>query len=145
MTRNVGLWIDRRKAIIVTIDDNREELKVLDSGIDPRVRVAGGSRSRTPYGPQEAVSERTRDERFRAALRAYCRKVISVVGKADGVLILGPGQAKVVFKKTMDEERIPEQCVVVVETAQKMTPRRIVARVRNHFTGRSGRPTDDQP
>ena len=43
MKRDVGLWIDHRKAVIVTVSDEGDETKVIESGMEKHVRFAGGS------------------------------------------------------------------------------------------------------
>jgi len=42
MKRNVGVWIDHRKAVIVHITDNAEQIHTTLSGMEKHVRHAGG-------------------------------------------------------------------------------------------------------
>ena len=59
MKRNVGLWVDKRKAVIVRIEGENFTVQEIESGVEKHTRLKGGSRSATPYGPQEISSERT--------------------------------------------------------------------------------------
>jgi hypothetical protein len=43
MKRNVGLWIDHRKAVIVIVTDEGEETELIESGMEKHVRFASGS------------------------------------------------------------------------------------------------------
>jgi len=133
MKQSVGLWIDHRKAIVVTIKNDKEFMRVIESNVEPRVRLAGGSRTATPYGPQEVASESKRDERYRHHLDAYYHEVIQVIRDADSILIFGPGEAKGELKKAIEESRELGRRIVGVESADKMTQRQIAARVRDYF------------
>ena len=61
MKKYVGIWLDHREAFVVYLvknqpfaDENQEMIERIESDIERRVRLSGGSRTRkTPYGPQE--------------------------------------------------------------------------------------------
>ena len=133
MKQSVGLWIDHRKAIVVTIKNDKEVMRVIESNVEPRVRLAGGSRTASPYGPQEVASESKRDERYRHHLDAYYREVIQAIRDANSILIFGPGEAKGELKKAIEESRELGRRIVGVESADKMTQRQIAAKVRDYY------------
>ena len=133
MKQNVGLWIDHRKAILVTIKNDKEVMRVIESNVEPRVRLSGGSRTASPYGPQEVASESKRDERYRHHLDVYYSEVIRAIRDADSILIFGPGEAKGELKKAIEESKDMGRRIVGVESADKMTQRQIAAKVRNYF------------
>jgi len=133
MKQNVGLWIDHRKAIVVTIENDKEAAQVIESNVEPRVRFSGGSRTATPYSPQEIASERKRDERYRHHLDAYYSEVIQAIRDADSILIFGPGEPKGELKKAIEESKDMGRRIVGVESADKMTQRQIAAKVRDYF------------
>lgn len=133
MKQSVGLWIDHRKAIVVTIKNDKEAVQVIESNVEPRVRLSGGSRTASPYGPQEVASESKRDERYRHHLDAYYSDVIQVIRDADSILIFGPGEAKGELKKAIEESKGMGKRIVRVESADKMTQRQIAAKVRDYF------------
>jgi hypothetical protein len=58
MPEHVGIWIDHEKAFIVTIIDGQESVEIIKSDIEGKIRLSGGSRSRTIYGPQDVASEK---------------------------------------------------------------------------------------
>jgi hypothetical protein len=133
MKQSVGLWIDHRKAIVVTIKNDKEFIRVIESNVEPRVRLSGGSRTASPYGPQEVASEGKRDERYRHHLHAYYREVIQVIRDADSILIFGPGEAKGELKKAIEESKDMGRRIAGVESTDKMTQRQIAAKVRDYF------------
>jgi hypothetical protein len=133
MKQSIGLWIDHRKAIVVTIKNDKEFIRVIESNVERRVRLAGGSRTATPYGPQEVASESKRDERYRHHLDVYYSEVIQAIRDADSILIFGPGEAKGELKKAIEESKDMGRHIVGVESADKMTQRQIAAKVRDYF------------
>jgi stalled ribosome rescue protein Dom34 len=133
MKQSVGLWIDHRKTIVVTIKNNKEFICVIESNVEPRVRLSGGSRATSPYGPQEIASEGKRDERYMHHLDAYYSEVIRAIRDADSILIFGPGEAKGELKKAIEDSKDMGRRIVGVESADKMTQRQIAAKVRDYF------------
>lgn len=131
-----GLWIDHRQAVIVSITDNGKTIKRIDSEIERKVRLSGGSRSaKTPYGPQQVSVDGKQQERINRQLRQYYQRIIQRIQDATKILILGPGEAKTELKKEMEKSRELAATKITVEPADKMTERQIAARVRQFFAG----------
>ncbi|MBN2202095.1 hypothetical protein JW777_09100 [bacterium] len=137
MKKQVGLWIDHRKAVLVIITDGREEKKLILSNTEKNVRFSGGRHSKTPYGAYRGSYESTRERRFSNNLNQYYDEVISAFRGAEAVLIFGPGEAKGEIKKRLSKKHFHGQ-VVSVETADKMTDRQVTARMNRHFSGFAG-------
>ena len=133
MKRKMVLWIDHRMAVIVTIEDKEEKTRVIRSDVEKRVRPAGGSRSKTPYGPQEVFAEDKIERKFMGHLKTYYDEVISYIRDAESILIFGPGEAKAELKKHMEKSKELSGRIVGIETVDKMTDRQIAAKVRKYF------------
>jgi len=61
MRSRVGLWIDHRKAIVVTVTDEGEEITLTISGVERQLRRSGDSLSRVPMnhrGCAQMISSR---------------------------------------------------------------------------------------
>jgi hypothetical protein len=130
-----GLWIDHRKAVIVSITDDGENIEGVDSNVERKVRLSGGSRTgKTPYGPQQVAVDGKQEVRIKRQLRQYYQEVIRRVQDAHQILILGPGEAKNEIKKELEKSKELALKKVTVEPADKMTERQIAARIRNFFT-----------
>jgi hypothetical protein len=134
MPEHVGIWIDHEKAFIVTIIDGQESVEIIKSDIEGKIRLSGGSRSRTIYGPQDVASEKKIEERRKHQLRRYYEKVISEVRNARKILLFGPGEAKIGLEKEMKKSKNLSAKIVDVEPADKMTERQIVDKVRKFFS-----------
>jgi len=128
MKREVGLWIDHRKAVIVSVTDEGEETSLIQSGMEKHVRYSGAA--------QEDSAEDQRDTRFTGHLNKYYDLVISCIRGAESILIFGPGEAKVELEKRLERDSLSGR-VVGIETVDKMTNRQIAARVRLRFPERS--------
>ena len=128
MKREVGLWIDHRKTVIVSVTDEGEETSLIRSGMEKHVRYSGAA--------QEDSAEDQRYTRFAGYLNKYYDHVISCIRDAESILILGPGEAKVELEKRLEIEALSGR-VVGIETVDKMTNRQIAAKVRQHFPKRS--------
>ena len=128
MKKAVGLWIDHRKAVIVSVTDKREETSLIKSDMEKHVRYSDAT--------QEDSAEDQRDTRFAGHLNKYYDHVISCSRDAESILIFGPGEAKVELEKRLERESLGGR-VVGIETVDKMTNRQIAARVRLQFPERS--------
>jgi len=141
MKKYVGLWLDHREAFVVYLlnnqpftDGNQETIERIESDIERRVRLSGGSRSpKTPYGPQEISVDGKQEDRIKGQLRKYYQEIIKRISDADRILILGPGEAKTELKKEIGKSKQLAVKIKKIETADKMTIRQIAAKVREYF------------
>ncbi len=134
MTINAGVWLDQRKAIIAFTGPDGQSLQQIDSGVEGRVRMAGGSRAgRAPYGPQDVVHESKRDARYQQSLKKYFRKIIGSIATVDKIILFGPGEAKLDLMKEIEKSKIIAPKVVDIQISDKMTDRQIAAYVRTYF------------
>lgn len=124
MKSAVGLWIDHRKAVVVRIIDKLEEIKIITSNVDKHIRFSGEA--------QKQAEEDQQERRFRNQLNKFYDGVISFLRDAESILIIGPGKAKLEFKKRLETETQSGR-VVGLETVDKMTDNQIVARVKGYF------------
>ena len=126
MKKEFGLWIDHRKAVIVLVTDEGEEIKKIVSGMEKHVRFSSGDAS------EIGSTEDVRDRQFGNHLNAYYDQVIAVIRDADSVRIFGPGEAKGELQKRMEHEGLKPH-ILTLESADKMTDRQISAKVREQF------------
>jgi len=133
MTKEVGLWVDHREAIIAILTDGSEEIKHIASSNAKHIRYSGSSHSKTPEGMKEVTSEDQRDRKFGNILNKYYDEIIAVIRDAEFIQIFGPGEAKGELNKRLDHEGLKAR-VLAVETVDKMTDRQVAAKVRERFT-----------
>ena len=132
MKKQVGLWIDHRKAVIVTIENEVEEIREIASNMEKRIRYSSGSRSNSRNNSQGSTSEDMRDRKFDNHLNQFYKEIISLIRDADSILIFGPGEAKGELHNSLKNEGL-EGLVVGIETEDKMTDNQIAAKIRDHY------------
>jgi hypothetical protein len=129
MKRKVGLWIDHRKAVIVFLAGEEEEIKRITSHLEKDARPSEGW---VAHSGRDYKSEDQQDRRFMGHLDRFYDEVISFVRDAESILILGPGEAKGELKKRMESKGLGGR-IVGVETVDKMRDGQIAAKVRQYF------------
>jgi hypothetical protein len=132
MKREVGLWIDHRKAVMVTIVDEVEEIREIRSNMEKHVRFSSGTHSKSPDSTQGSTAEDVRDRQFGDHLKDFYNGIISLIRGNDSIWIFGPGEAKVELENRLRHENLGER-IIGVETVDKMTDHQIAAKVRDHF------------
>lgn len=125
MNREVGLWLDHRKAVIVIVTDEGEETKIIESNMEKHVRFSSGS-------GDPGQGEDVRDRQFQNHLNKYYDDVIACIGNAKSIQIFGPGEAKGELEKRLESAELKGR-IIEIETVDKMTDRQVAAKVRQHF------------
>lgn len=133
MKRNVGLWLDHRQAVLVCLDGGQETISILNSNLERQHRLAGGARSRSPFGPQDIAVERQLVERRAHQLHEYYSQIKEMLASADSILIFGPAEAKFELEKELKKSKEIGRRIAGVLPAEKMTRRQIVARVKSFY------------
>lgn len=125
MTKQAGVWIDHREAILIFLGDEGERTERMESGVERHERVAGLS-------SEDASPDDQHDRKIAGHLDKYYDEVIQRLGATESILLFGPGEAKGEFQKRIESKGHAER-IVAVETADKMTDPQIAAKVRNYF------------
>jgi hypothetical protein len=133
MGTKIGLWIDHKKAVIVSISDKREEIKQVISKVEKQIRRSGDSPLKGPFDSYQVPPENKRQNAFTRHLNIYYDAVIAAIRDAEAIFISGPGEAKVELKKRLLKKNFAGQ-VKGVETADKITDRQFAIKVRKLFT-----------
>lgn len=133
MHNRTGIWIDHKKAVIVTASEDRVTTKTLESEVGPHARYSSRAGYPTPDGPQDGKGERHFEERYDQHLDRYYDEVIRELGQPEALLILGPGEAKLQLKERLSRSKVLFERIVRVETADTLTDPQIVARVKEHY------------
>jgi stalled ribosome rescue protein Dom34 len=132
MKRKVGVWIDHRKAVIVFLSGQDEEIKHINSNVEKQMQRAVGSRSGGKFESQIVPSDDRQQSEFTEHLNAYYNEIISCIRDVESILIFGPGEAKGELKKHLESQKLGEH-IVGIETVDNITEPQIAARVREFF------------
>lgn len=128
MKKQIGLWIDRREAVIVVLTDKDEKITRIRSDAEKQARFPGGSRK---DGLQK--TEAVRGKRLEQDLGKYFDEIIAYIREAEWIQIFGPGEAKGELAKRLEVGGLKAR-IVEMETMDKMTDNQIAAKVREYFS-----------
>ena len=126
MKKIAGLWIDHRKAVIVIVTEAGEQIKEITSNMEKHTRFTGGNAS------MDGSTEDVRDRQFGNHLNSFYESVIAMIKGADSICIFGPGEAKHELAKRLERDGMKD-CILSVETVDKMTDHQVAAKVRENF------------
>lgn len=133
MTTRAGIWIDQRDAILVQLSDadRAETVTHFRSEAEKQARRSG-DRTTGAFEPLNVEADDTRDRKFTADLAQYFDAIATQLTNIDQLLIVGPGEAKVHFRKHLESGyRSPQS--VAVETTDRLTDNQVVAKVKDFF------------
>ncbi len=124
MNHRVGIWIDHKKAVIVSASSGEVTVKTLKSEVGPHPRFSG---------PPDGGGEQKYEARHDQHLDRYYDEVISQLGQPEAILIFGPGEAKLQLKERLSRSKALSERLVGIESTDKLTDPQIVAKVKEHY------------
>lgn len=125
MNKKVGLWINRTKAVIVSIANNTEARRIITSDMEHYVLYS-------TVVPGDGAAENARDRRYWNHLGEYYEKIIAHIRDASEIQIFGPEVAKYELQKHLEDEGLAG-LIVSMEEVQKMTDLQIATKVQRRF------------
>jgi len=129
MEKKVGMWLDRNKAVIVSIIDNIEGRSIITSDMEHYVLYS-------TVVPGDGAPEEVRDRRFWNHLGEYYDKIIADIRGATAIQIFGPKVAKYELEKHLESAGLADY-IVSIDNAETMTDLKISERVLKRFPLRS--------
>lgn len=135
----VGIWIDHKKAEIVTIEGENIRSETIYSEAEPKIRSTGGTGSKG-WMARSIMSEKKSEHRRELELKRYYNQIIDKVAQADELLLLGPGIAKNEFHKEFLRRAPLSRKLADICTDERMTERQLKAKVKKYFSNRHRMP-----
>ena len=124
MDHKVGIWIDHKKAVIVFASAEPVTAKTVESDVAGHPHYSGA---------QHQGGEKKYEASNREHLDRYYDGIIEQLRQPEALLIFGPGEAKLQLKERLGRVKALAECVVEIETADKLTDAQIVAKVKEHW------------
>jgi hypothetical protein len=117
MGHQVGVWIDRTKAVVVSASAGRVTKKTLASDVGPQARSC-------------------------QQLDGFCDRVIRVMGQPEAIVIFGPDEAKLRFSERLGRSAGLAATSFGLANSTTLTDPQIVAKVKGYYGlgRRVGRP-----
>lgn len=135
MEKQVGIWIDTKKAIIVALEGQKEEkITEIDSEVENRIYHNNESNKGTFSGSHQSDNETKFDNHKKEQMDYYLEAVMNHIKKADYLYVFGPAETKLKLEqKIRDEKSLGKIKLKAIETADKMTLNEIVAQVKDFY------------
>ena len=129
MDKRVGLWLDRKKAVIVSIANNIEAKRIITSDMEHYVL-------HSTVVPGDGAPENARDTRFWNRLGEYYDNIVAHIRDAKEIRIFGPAEAKFELQKRLEGEGLSGY-VLSLEEVGTLSDLQIAIKVQNYFPTRS--------
>jgi len=132
--KNIGIWLDKEKAHVVSLSEENEKFETLLSEIEV-FNPKGGSRTKnTKWGPQDVVHDSKYLDRENHQFKKYFKKLANKIKNADAIALFGPAETAMRFRKELDEN-YPSIAAKVktVKKADSMTDNQIKKLIKEFF------------
>jgi len=135
MEKQVGIWIDAKKAIIVALEGHKEEkITEIDSEVENRMYHNKESNKGTFSGNHHSDSETKFENRKNEQMDYYLEAVLNNIKNSDYLYIFGPAETKLKLEqKIRNEKSLSKINLKAVETSDSMTLNQIVAQVKDFY------------
>ena len=130
MNLKVGIWIDHRKAVIVSASAERLTSMTLESGVGPQGCCSGEAVHPAALGSE---GQKGHEHHIGEHLDQFYDEIVGQLGQPEALLIFGPGEAKLELQERLSRSQTLSACLVGVETTDTLTDPQIVAKVRQHY------------
>jgi len=135
MKTQIGVWIDKKKAIIIKLAGKASSVNYVYSELDDKQKIDGEGKLFGRFGTQFLSLENKKENRNKKQITAYLKKIILLIKNTDEIVLLGPSGMKNELKKMMLEDYYLKTKIVAVITSDSMTENQLVARVKEFFEG----------
>jgi len=127
-----GVWIDHRHARIVGLTPTGPAMATIVSHVEKHGQRTGDSPMKGPYEALQKPADDSRQRALTGELNIYYDAVIASLREYGALLMFGPGEAKGELHARLVKTR-PGSHHVAIATADELTERQIIAKVRAHF------------
>lgn len=131
--RQYGVFIDTKKAILVSIDDQKEMTAEDFRSPLPALHFAGETTTKTgllgrTLSRQPHVQRKTQED-----FRKWCKTIVAKMVKASQVYIFGPSEAKYILQHEVERRKTLQNVFMEVETTDKLNRGEVLRQVKAHY------------
>lgn len=128
--KHTGIWLDKKKALIVEINQEKEAMKIIYFNIEnfkvTAIKHKGGA--------QEIVKDRKFLEREKNQFKTYFKDIAAEVEETDALVIFGPAETYEKFAKELYDNHVKLSTKIKgVSKVDSMTDNQVKAWVRDFF------------
>ncbi len=134
MKTQKGIWIDKKKAILITLKGGKEDgRQIFESDVITRERIEGESKAFGRFGDQFLNEERKKEAREELQIKDFVEDMAEQLRDAEEIVIFGPAEMKTELKKHLEKDHRLSLKIKGVESADSMTENQVAAWVRDYF------------
>jgi hypothetical protein len=128
--KNTGIWLDKKRALIVNINDNLETVKIVYSDID-NFKVTSNKHL---GGSKEIVKDIKYLEREKHQFKWFFKDIIKELNDIDALVIFGPAETyEKLAKEIVEHHKHLSTKIKGIRRADSMTENQVLAWVRDFF------------
>ncbi len=104
MEKQIGIWIDLKKAKIITLSGNQKSLKTINSAIETRDRIVGDSKQAGRFGEQYIDNEKSKEQKIKKQAKDFLKTVLQQATDCDAIVVFGPANMKHELEKEIKKD-----------------------------------------
>lgn len=128
-----GIWIDSKKAYIVSLSGSEANLLIVSSDIEGVNRVDGEGKEYGRFGDQYTTLENKQENRKKHEVADYLEEVIEKIKSAEEIVVFGPAEMKKELEKQIKENLTLAKKLLEVVSTDSMTENQIIAWVKDYY------------
>ncbi len=133
MKKQTGIWLDHKKATIITLDSGSNKLRTIESDIVTRERIDGETKKFGRFGDQFLSQEKHKERRIKEQTSNFLKSLLSEIKDMDELVLFGPGNMKKELeKRILDDSKLAPKLKKVV-SSDSMTENQMIAWVKNFY------------
>ena len=155
MKKQVGVWIDTEKAVIISLDEvehrtnvqrslpgerlgkspkiPNKACKIISSPIQTKLRLPGDTKEFARFGNQHYSTEIKNMHKLKNVKHQYFKNILQGIKDVDELVLFGPSLIKKEFEAQMTKYPHIQSRLLSVESADVMTDKQLVRWVENYF------------
>jgi hypothetical protein len=135
MKKQTGIWIDSSKAIIVTLDGEKQKISEIESNLENKIYHEKEGSKGTFNGSHHGSDENKFDEKRKNETNQFLKNILSNIKLADELYIFGPAETKIKLEQKINTDKsFDSSKLKLVETAESnLTTNQIVAKVKKFY------------
>ncbi|NOR27753.1 MAG: hypothetical protein GQ540_04390 [Lutibacter sp.] len=133
MERNIGIWIDTKQAVIIKLSNNNHNVKIIESNIETRERVAGESKKFGRFGGQYLTYEKNKLNRKLEQTNQFIKNLFKEVETCNSLVLFGPSKMKNIFEKEIKNNMQLAKKLKGVSNSKLLTENQMVAWVKDFY------------
>ena len=133
MKKQAGIWLDKEKAVVITLNDHGYNLKIIESEIETRERYDGETKKFGRFGSQFLNEETKKKRRVEVQTNKYLKRIFNNVKNVNEIVLFGPASLKRKLAELIKSNLVMADKLKAVKTSDNMTQNQMVAWVKKFY------------